>query len=119
MFLFHYHRFHRFIVNYISTGPYQHPPIITALKQKKYKCFFVDLATPPPPDPLYCLLSILKFYQTPSPSDQPRSNKLFCLMILWTYNFRALVPCCVFHATRHQIYCRFDTDDMVFASTLI
>ena len=26
---------------------------------------------------------------------------------------------CVFYATRHQIYWRFDTDDMVFAGTLI
>ena len=33
-----------------------------------------------------------------------------------------LVPeelCPVFYATRCQVYCRFDTDDMVFASTLI
>ena len=28
-------------------------------------------------------------------------------------------PCYVFYATRCQFYCRFDTDDMAFASTLI
>ena len=28
-------------------------------------------------------------------------------------------PCCVFYATRNQIYWRFETDDMVLASTLI
>ena len=28
-------------------------------------------------------------------------------------------PCYAFYAIRHHIYCRFDTDDMVFAITLI
>ena len=91
MFLFHYHRFHRFIVYYVSTSPYQHPPIITALKQKKYKCFFIDLP-PLPPTPLlyedktpYIAYSPFKnFIQTLAPPDHTRSNVLFCLMILWS-----------------------------------
>ena len=36
-------------------------------------------------------------------------------------NFGTLLPeapCYVFDPTRHQIYCRFDTDDMSFVSTL-
>ena len=28
-------------------------------------------------------------------------------------------PYYVFHATRCQLYCRFDTDNMVFASTMV
>ena len=34
-------------------------------------------------------------------------------------NLVLTTPCCVFYATRNQIYRRFDTDDMVFASALI
>ena len=46
-------------------------------------------------------------------------------MIWRTYTYRAFstfvseTPCYVFYATRRQVYCRFDTDDIAFASTLI
>ena len=30
-----------------------------------------------------------------------------------------LAPCCVFYVASHQIYLKSDSDDMIFASTLI
>ena len=50
------------------------------------------------------------------------SNMLFYLMIQQTCTCGALVleaSCCVFYATRHQVYSRFDINHMVFVSTLI
>lgn len=55
--------------------------------------------------------------------DHARSNVLFCLLMLHTKICQALgilIPalCCVFYATRHHIYWRFERADMVFDSTL-
>ena len=44
------------------------------------------------------------------------------MLDLYLLRFDTLVPeapCFVFYATSSQVYCRFDPDDMVFASTLI
>ena len=57
----------------------------------------------PPPPPLVSLADFVTM-------DLHLSN-------LGTYAPEA--PCCVFYATRRQVYCRFDTDDMSFASTLV
>lgn len=71
----------------------------------------------PNPLPHYfcCLVSLTKCVITPH---------LTCYFALWYYGPKLgtlvqATPCFVLYTIRHQIYCRFDTDDMSFASTLI
>ena len=80
-------------------------------------------------DPLYCLPPISNFVQPPTSSlfllsccfgwmcHYATSNVLFCLIMdLNLLSLGTLVlaaPCCMFYATRHQTYWRFDTNNPV------
>ena len=94
------------------------------------------LWTPPPPLILFTPL-FFKFYSTPLPHPA-LSVTLFlglnvsschiCVVLLNDIIDQNLLglgtlvlaaPCCVFYATWHPIYRRFDTKDMVFTITLI
>ena len=46
-------------------------------------------------------------------------NDIMDLNLLSLSTLVPVSPCCVFHATKHQIYWRFEMNDMVSASTLI
>ena len=79
--------------------------------------FFQICPTPQPP-PLPTFFAVLFLWLT------VWSRQMECVILLndIMFSLGTLVltaPCCVFYATRNQIYWRFDTDDMVFASALI
>ena len=94
--------------------------------------WFLTSLYSPPPSPHF-----LFFFQSPSlrlfllpcffgwMCDRATSNVLFYLIIWQTYSGRVLVTqyyqnlALCFIATRCQVYCRFDADNMTFANTLI
>ena len=87
----------------MAVGYYLYPPF--------FKC------CPIPPSPLFFLPCFYDWM-----CHHATSNILFLNYIMDLFSLVTLVlaaPDCVFYATRHQIYWRFDTDYMVFASTLI
>ena len=71
----------------------------------------------PSPCSFCCLISLAQCIIPPHP----------CYSVYWYYRpklveswyLSTVAPCYAFHVTRHQIYWRFDTEDMVFASTQI
>ena len=80
--------------------------------------FYKDPPPPPPLSLLPCLFGWMSDHAT---------SVLLCLMndiidhlnILRLGTLVQAALCCVFYTTRHQIYWRFASDDMVFASILI
>ena len=74
-----------------------------------YPPFFQIFSTPPHPllpcrlqllPPMLIRLSCLFGWM----SDRVTFDRLFYLMISWMYTCRALVPWCMFYATRRQVY---------------
>ena len=87
------------------------PPSVTY-----HPSFKLFPTSPPSTHSFCCLVSLTECVTLPD-------LMLFYFVILWTWTCREglgtlvpAAPCCVFYATRNQIYQRFDKDDMVFAS---
>ena len=84
----------------------------------KLPLLFPNLSNPSIPRPPPTFFAVLFLWLT------VWSRQMECVILLndIMFSLGTLVltaPCCVFYATRNQIYWRFETDDMVLASTLI